>query len=219
MARPRSDIQDRILAAARARFIAEGVDAASLRAIAKEADTSIGMVYYYYPTKDDLFLAVVEECYQKFLEDLEEVLSGRQGYQSRVCGFYARLGSMSESEREIIDLVIREMFSSNDRRARLRTRFLRGHLPLVFRVITEGFEAGELDRSINPIIAMACTLGIGSVTAVVNRMIRSRLNNGDDTSLPECVCNAVCNLMPELPDNEKLAELLSTLAVRALGKR
>lgn len=220
MARPRSDIQDRILAAARARFIAEGVDAASLRAIAKEAETSIGMVYYYYPTKDDLFLAVVEDCYQKFLEDLEEVLGNRQGYQARVCGFYARLGSMSDGEREIIDLVIREMFSSSDRRDRLRTRFLRGHLPLVFRVITDGFESGELDRSINPIIAMACTLGIGSVTTVVERLMRNRSNAAkNDSLLPECVRNAVCCLVPELPNNEKLAEQLSAIAVRALGKR
>ena len=61
MARPRSDIQKRIVLAARTRFLADGVDGASLRHIARAARTSIGMVYYYFPTKDDLFLAVVEE--------------------------------------------------------------------------------------------------------------------------------------------------------------
>ena len=61
MARPRSDIEPRIVHAARRRFLKEGVDGASLRTIARDAKTSIGMVYYYFPTKDDLFFAVVEE--------------------------------------------------------------------------------------------------------------------------------------------------------------
>src|SRR4029077_6434218 len=57
MARPRSDIQPRIVRAARERFLAEGVDGASLRTIASDAGTNVGMVFYYFPTKDDLFLA------------------------------------------------------------------------------------------------------------------------------------------------------------------
>ncbi len=70
MGRTRSDLGPRIIEAARGRFLREGVDGASLRAIAADAGTSIGMVYYYFPTKDDLFFAVVEETYQHVLEDL-----------------------------------------------------------------------------------------------------------------------------------------------------
>src|SRR6185295_5828153 len=71
MARPPTDIRQRILGAARARFLAEGVDGASLREIARDAKTTIGMVSYYFPAKDDLFLAVVEEVYAVLLGDLE----------------------------------------------------------------------------------------------------------------------------------------------------
>ena len=59
MARPKSDIEPRIIHAARRRFLEDGVDGASLRKIAREAGTNIGMIYYYFPTKDDLFLAYV----------------------------------------------------------------------------------------------------------------------------------------------------------------
>jgi AcrR family transcriptional regulator len=45
MARPASDIAPRIVHAARERFLFEGVDGASLRNIAKDAGTNIGMVY------------------------------------------------------------------------------------------------------------------------------------------------------------------------------
>ena len=46
MARPRGDIAPRILHAARKRFLVEGVDGASLRAIARDARTNKGMIYY-----------------------------------------------------------------------------------------------------------------------------------------------------------------------------
>ena len=70
MARPRSDIRPRIVDSARARFLSLGVDGASLREIARDAGTNIGMVAYYFPTKDDLFLAVVEEVYASEVADL-----------------------------------------------------------------------------------------------------------------------------------------------------
>ena len=63
MARPRSDIAQRIVSAAAERFLHDGVDGASLRRIAQAAGTNLGMVYYYFPSKDDLFLAVVERHY------------------------------------------------------------------------------------------------------------------------------------------------------------
>lgn len=220
MARPKSDIQERILAAARARFLAEGVEACSLRNIAKDAETSIGMVYYYYPSKDDIFLAIVEECYQNFLADLEQVIGAHGEYQARMCGFYRRLGAMTEAEREIIHLVIRESLTSNDRRDRLRARFLRGHLPLLYRAILQGFETGELDESLNPIVAFGCSLALGGVAVAISKFAccgKQAVSN--DTSICDTVRESIGKVLPQLPTNEDLAELLSQIAVRALGKR
>ena len=70
MARPRGDISERLIKAAREAFLTQGVDGASLREIAAEAGTSLGMITYYFPTKDDLFLAVLEQVYPKLLADL-----------------------------------------------------------------------------------------------------------------------------------------------------
>ncbi len=70
MPRPRSDIRERFVDVALEQFWAQGVDGASLRNIAAHAKTSIGMVYYYFTTKDELFLAVVESGYTGVLERL-----------------------------------------------------------------------------------------------------------------------------------------------------
>ena len=92
MGRPRTDIQPRIVRAARARFLAEGVDGASLRTIAADAGTSVGMIFYYFPTKDDLFLAVVEEVYARLLDDLRRALSGDAPVRERLKRAFLRLG-------------------------------------------------------------------------------------------------------------------------------
>src|SRR5215470_9008440 len=112
MARPRSDIRVRIQHAARKRFLREGVDGASLRAIAKDARTSIGMVYYYFPSKDDLFLAVVEEVYERVLASLARALADDVPVSARIERLYRVLGAFHEDELTVLRLVIREALVS-----------------------------------------------------------------------------------------------------------
>src|SRR5690606_7035067 len=145
MARPRTDIEPRLLRAARERFLADGVDGASLRAIARAAGTSIGMLYYYFPTKDDLFLAVVEEVYSELLADLTGALSVEAPIEERLARLYARFARISQRELEIIRLVVREMLAPSPRLARLIHRFQHGHLPLVQDALAAGLAEGRLD--------------------------------------------------------------------------
>src|ERR1044071_4922714 len=100
MARPRTDIAPRILEAAKHRFRQHGVDGASLRAIAKDAKTSIGMVYYYFPTKDDLFFAVVEKVYEGFLHKLEVALAPEGTVEARLARLYRQLAEVTDDEIE-----------------------------------------------------------------------------------------------------------------------
>jgi AcrR family transcriptional regulator len=113
--RPRSDIDERIVSAARSRFLTEGVDGASLRSIAADAGTNVGMIYYYFPTKDDLFLAVVESAYARLLDDLTGILSPEHEVSERLRGVYQRVAKMSEEEFDVIRIVIREAMVSSER--------------------------------------------------------------------------------------------------------
>ena len=60
MGRPPTDLKHRLINAARGAFDRRGVDAVSLRAIARAARTTIGMVYYYYPSRDELLGDLVD---------------------------------------------------------------------------------------------------------------------------------------------------------------
>jgi len=158
MARPRGDIAPRILHAARKRFLVEGVDGTSLRAIARDARTNIGMIYYYFPNKDDLFLAVVEEIYVGLLDKLEAALDGTRPVIDRLHAVYERLGALSADERDVVRLVVREVLASPARLERLLARFRRGHIPLLLDLVRDGVATGVFRGDI-PVGLLAAAIG------------------------------------------------------------
>jgi AcrR family transcriptional regulator len=174
MARPRSDIRRRIVRAARARFAVEGVDGASLRMIAKDARTSIGMISYYFRSKDELFLAAVEEIYAALLRDLAELLGKKANLAVRLRDISARLGKMSDDELAVVRLVAREALASSERFGRLLTRFRRGHVAMILRALGEGAARGEVDPSIPLPIVLACTFGIVGLPQIARRIAGDR---------------------------------------------
>jgi AcrR family transcriptional regulator len=161
MARPRSDIAPRILRAARRRFLAKGVDGASLRGIAADARTSIGMVYYYFPSKDDLFLAVVESVYLGFLQDLERVLDAGRPVVERIEGLYRRIGAATPLERDVLRLMLREALTSPARLGRLIRRFRHGHVPLLLSLVRDGFAAGTFAPDLPPPLVLMAMMALG----------------------------------------------------------
>jgi AcrR family transcriptional regulator len=199
MARPRSDIKPRIVTAARARFLAQGVDGASLRAIARDAGTNIGMIVYYFPTKDDLFLSVVEEAYAGIVDDMAHLLGAAGPALPRLRQAFCRLGSASDLEIEVIRLMAREALISSARLRRLLARFMHGHIPLVMATISDGIRNGELDGTIPAPLILLAVVGLGPLPQLVRRAARA---------LP---------LFASLPDADHLADLSIGLLTRTVG--
>jgi AcrR family transcriptional regulator len=175
MARPRTDIGPRILKAARKRFRRQGVEGATLRAIARDAGTSIGMVYYYYPTKDELFFAVVEETYQKIMADLERVLALGTPVKERLERLFERVALVSDEEVEILRLVALEGLMSTSRFERLVERFMRGHIAVVLGTLLDGLRDGTLDRRRHPIVLLLATFGLAGPPQLIRRALGERV--------------------------------------------
>ncbi len=178
MARPKSDIQHRIVVAARERFVSEGVDGASLRTIAKGAGTNVGMIYYYFKTKDDLFLAVVEDAYGALIADLETAMSKGETTADKLRQAFVRIGHMSDLELTTMRLVVREALGSTARLERLIPRFMTGHVGLLLRTIGEGIGAGALRDDVPPPVLMMTAFAMGLAPQVVRRVAGDRLPIG-----------------------------------------
>jgi TetR/AcrR family transcriptional regulator len=174
VARPPTDIRDRIVRAARARFLREGVDGASMRGIAKDARTSLGMITYYFASKEELFEAVFEDIYHKLLADLEACLGGDAPIRERLRATITRVTRATEVEVEVVRLVLREALVSSARREKIFDRFVRGHLPLVIGMLAEAQRTGVIDPSLPLPIAMVATGAIGILPHVARRVAGAR---------------------------------------------
>jgi AcrR family transcriptional regulator len=201
MARPRSDIAPRIVHAARARFLTEGVDGASLRRIADDAGTNIGMVYYYFPNKDDLFLAVVEEVYVALLADLTTALAPDRPVHERLAGLYQRLGALSSDELLVLRIVVREVLAQPARLATLVERFRRGHLPMMLTLVRDAYAEGIFDPSIPHALGLFCMMMLGGPTQALVQNLRDRLP------------------LPPLPPGPALSSQLAEILLKGVGKR
>jgi AcrR family transcriptional regulator len=171
MARPASGIAPRIVHAARERFLLEGVDGASLRNIAKDAGTNIGMVYYYFKTKDELFSAVVEEAYSLILEDLKLALAETATPEERIARVYKRVAAMSDDEFKVVRLILREALISSDRLSRITQRFQAGHVPLVLKLAQDGVASGRFRDDMHPVAMIAAMFTLGLMPQVVRRLL------------------------------------------------
>jgi AcrR family transcriptional regulator len=195
MPRPASDIRVRLGHAARARFLAQGVDGASLRDIATAARTSIGMVYYYFGTKDDLFLAVVEEIYGKLLTDLESALAPGPSVRERLRGLYRRLARLSDTELDVMRLVLREALVSSVRLDRLVARFMRGHLPLVLRLIDEGVRDGTLAGGRPALLLMMATFALAGPPQIIRRTLGPRIPAAADLPAGDALADGLLEIL------------------------
>lgn len=61
-----------------AEFSKRGYGASSVNTICAGKDISKGIIYHYFKTKDELYLACVEECFQRLTDHLRSALSLEQ---------------------------------------------------------------------------------------------------------------------------------------------
>lgn len=60
-------------------IVREGLDRASMRAIAQELGSSTGVVTHYFRDKDELMLFALERVFEKLSRDMEAAVKGREG--------------------------------------------------------------------------------------------------------------------------------------------
>ena len=157
-----------ILKAATALFAEEGFDGASIAAIAEKAGVCKANVFHHYPSKDELYLAVMREA-----------AAANADYAEDLC---RAPGKSSDKVRKLVEFEIRHMLADRQR-ARLlqreisnsgpearsrklaRTVFQRNFSAMVS-VFEQGRQTGEFQARMDP--AAAAMLLFGAVQCYFN---------------------------------------------------
>jgi AcrR family transcriptional regulator len=73
-----------ILEAAERQFLERGYGAATLEAIAEDADVAVGSIYFHFAGKDDLYLAVTERAIEQLTAYEDNALAGATTPRARL---------------------------------------------------------------------------------------------------------------------------------------
>jgi len=123
---PRSARRTQLLGAAREVFVAQGYHAAAMDEIAERAGVSKPVLYQHFPSKRDLYLALLEQHTDELVEATRRALASTSDNKQRVAAtmeaFYAFIDSESESFRLVFesdftsDAEVRELLETMQRR-------------------------------------------------------------------------------------------------------
>ncbi len=144
----RSERIPQIIKAAIKTFARKGLYATRMEDIAHEAKLSIGGVYWYYKSREDIVLAIADSAFGPDLEHLQSLLDQTGTIRSRLLG-YMQVNIQATSP----DLsLMYEFYSLGGRDKRVRAKFLSyftSYQEQLAKVIQQGIANNEF-RSVNP---------------------------------------------------------------------
>jgi AcrR family transcriptional regulator len=100
------DKRARVLDAAKRAFAASGFAGANVNDIAGEAGISVGSMYKYFRTKEDLFLTLIEEYHKVIADSIDAVLARESSFTGRVEALLRACVDTSLADPEAVRLYI-----------------------------------------------------------------------------------------------------------------
>ena len=145
--------RDRIFEAARAEFAAKGLAGARIDDIALLARSNKRMIYYYFASKEALYLAVLEDAYIEMRREEAALELGRLEPMAAIRKLVRFKFDYCQTHPQLIGLLAGEnMLGARYLRQSRRLREL--HVSLVAtltRLLEAGVKAGRFRRNVNPL--------------------------------------------------------------------
>lgn len=163
--RPRGDGPDlraRVLDAAIACAVRQGVAATSLRAIANEAHVTPALLHYYFGDKEQLVAALVEErLMPAFGIVRESVMRGGDDVAGLVTGFVRGMGDAVAQHPWLPALWVREVLCEGGALREIVFSRVAPQLPVVLaQKFTEAQAKGQLNPDLDPRLLVTSLIGL-----------------------------------------------------------
>ncbi|MEO8678024.1 MAG: TetR/AcrR family transcriptional regulator [Vicinamibacterales bacterium] len=175
--RERQAVAASIMDAAREIFVAEGYLNVSIRKIAERIEYSPAAIYSYFPSKDDIFLALAEEGFHRLDAKVQGTITHADPVEDvRNCwwAFY----EFSKEQPEFFELMFVDRSVPRITQQWEGFEFLQQLLTNAVTCIQKAIDAGGFPATLNPHVAMHILWGALIGPAVVG--IRHRLSSGED---------------------------------------
>jgi len=170
--RERQAVTDSILDAARELFLAEGYQSVSIRKIAERIEYSPAAIYSYYPSKDDIFLALAKEGFLRLDAKVNAAMgSGNALDDVRACWWAFYEFSKEQPEYFLLMFVDRSVPKITEGWEGFE--ILQSLMADASSWLQRAIDAGQLPASVNPRAAMHVLWGAlmgPSVLALCHRL-------------------------------------------------
>ena len=144
------DRYDTILAAASRAFAEKGYETTSITEIARAADVSDGLIYKYFSNKRDLLERVLEDFYERVIEDLGAKVAGGKSFSEQLYILISVHLSTFVAERNLCRLFISEVRTASDYRGSAIQQLNRRYTSILIKMVDDAVTSGEIPRNVDP---------------------------------------------------------------------
>jgi AcrR family transcriptional regulator len=156
------DVRERILTAALECYAAFGFEGTSTRAVAERAHVTHTLVLYHFQSKDQLWIATVEEALKSYAAAMKDNFDTAHERNAReaLSTFIEQFVRMSAHHPEIHRILTMESNQDTDRLQWIIDHFIRGHFTFVRELIRRGQAEGTV-RECDPARLYYLIIGAG----------------------------------------------------------
>lgn len=173
--------KQRILEAAATVFSDKGYYGTAVDDIVVESDTSKGSFYHFFPNKQGIFLALVDQTYKQLLRRVQRAIDGERGALRKVDAALRTVLHEFSKRRRLAKLLLVEAaglgHAFNDKLFELHTKFAL----LIARYLQEAAEEGSIEPLDDANLAAYAWLG------AVNEVVLRWLYTGEPEPLEEAL--------------------------------
>jgi AcrR family transcriptional regulator len=142
--------QRQIVEAARRIIATKGMEALTIREIAKEVGMSDGNIYSHFKSKKDLILLLIDDIERTLFEALEQAVSGKGSPLDKLENVLKSHLSYVEQRRGVSLIVISETLHFGDEELRKRMfEVVKSYIARIAEILTQGVDLRQVKKNID----------------------------------------------------------------------
>lgn len=140
--------ENSIIEAARKRFAHYGFSKVTMDEIASDIDMSKASLYYYFPTKENLFYAVLTQEQNEFIKEMDGIINTKLSASHKLITFVNKRLIYFQQFLNIGTLSFHTFLDTKSFYKKYFVDFEEKELELINRIISEGKANGEFDKKL-----------------------------------------------------------------------